>query len=806
MLLHYIKILLRKQPIFTAINFAGLVLGMAASLLLFRYVRYEQTYDLQSPHAGSIWRVYNQTLNGKTVVNQDANTHSAVGPTLKATVPSVVDYARLYCGNTPEATVVVGNQPFDIHRYYATDQGFLRMFPQKIVEGNAQNCLTAPHTVILTSTTAKRLFGNEQVVGKGLRLKDGRLAGTYTVTAVVADPPKNTHLKFDMLVSYASRYARGHEDNFESYWDYNYFQLAPDASTDGVTKKLAEINQTFLKKEGIQLVIQPFKDIHLHSNLTYELEPNGSARTVQFLGIIALVILVIAFVNYINLTTALANERGKEVGVRKVLGASRGTLTQQFLWESFVISSVAFGAAVVGVQLSTDWFGGIVGRDLSVSNTVDGVYWGVSIGFIVLIWFVAGLYPALQLSGFRPVEVLRGRFVAGNTETLRKSLVVVQFACSAGLIFGVLVIEKQLHFLNNHELGVQLDQLVSVKVPASEDNRDSTIFRKLALFKSECAKVVGIEGASSSNIVPGLGINTIAGSNRPLHWVKKPDFAKITSYFVETDQDFFPLFGIRLLAGKHQFFPDRVARFNTITINETMRKALGFPSPEAAIGQQIAYENSENNSSMTVGAVVEDFHIESLKSAPKPTFYYCFAPQELGYLTLKMNVRQLEASLGSMQLAWKKIYPEEPFRYWFLDENFAHQYQNERQFNRVFGIFAVFAIAISCLGILGLTAYNVQRRRKEIGIRKVLGASVLSITVMLSTNFLKLIAFAVVLATPVAYYLMRQWLQEFAYQTEISWWVIAATAVGVLAVALLTVSVQSVKAALMNPVKSLKSE
>ena len=320
---HYLRFLLRKQSVFTAINFGGLVIGMTAALLLFRYVRYEQTYDRQSPHAERIWRVFNQTVDGRTVIAEDANTHSATGPTLKADVADVADFARLYCGNSPEVVVLAGNKPFDVGRWYATDPGFLRMFPQHALSGDLAHSLDEPYRVVLTRTQAVRLFGATDAVGRTLRITEGMLAAEYAVAAVVADPPENTHLKFDLLVSYATKYALGHQDNFDSYWDYNYIQLVPSGNPETVRQKLADINNTHLKNEGIRLEIQRFTDIHLHSDLTYEIEPNGSARIVQFLSLIALLILGIAFVNYVNLATAFAGARGKEVGIRKAVGAGK---------------------------------------------------------------------------------------------------------------------------------------------------------------------------------------------------------------------------------------------------------------------------------------------------------------------------------------------------------------------------------------------------------------------------------------------------------------------------------------------------
>lgn len=804
---HYIKFLLRKQPVFTALNFGGLVIAMTAGLLLFKYVRYEQTYDGQSPYADRIWRVFNQTLDGETVVTQDANTHSAVGPTLKREAPGVADFARLYCGNSPEVGVLARQKAFLLNRFYTTDQGFMRMFPQQVLQGNAADCLEAPYTAVLTESKARLLFGSTDILGQTVQINEGMCAGTYTVTAVVADPPENTHLKFDMLVSYATRYAQGFEDNFGSYWDYNYILLAPGADPAAVRGTLAGINEHFLKKEGIRLDIQPFRDIHLYSDLTYELEPNGSARTVRFLGIVALLILGIAFINYINLTTALAGERGKEVGIRKAVGASRSVLTRQFMLESFLLCSLAFAAAVLCLNATLPWFGDLVGRPLVDTQAAapDFIFWGYSAGFTLLTALFAGLYPALHLSGFKPADVLKGRF-AGGGRPLRKGLVVLQFTFSTGLVFGALVVGKQLYFLQHHDLGVRLDQMVAVKSAPVENPRDTAASRKLALFKTECERLAGVRGVAASNVAPGLGVSAISGSNRPLHWVQQPGFANITSYFVETDEQFFNLFGVKILAGEHRFRRGRAERYSTVSINKAMLDALGFPSAEAAVGQQIAYKNSENGATMTVGAVIDNFHIESLKTTPKPTLYYCFSPDELTYLSLKINPENIAASISAIQSAWTGIFPERPFQYWFLDDHFARQYRSEQQFEKVFRLFTGLAVFISCLGLLGLMTYNVQRRRKEIGIRKVLGASVTGITSLLTKDFLKLVALAIAIASPAAWYFMNRWLAGFAYRIDVQWWMFAVAGSAAMSIALLTVGFQSVRAALANPVNSLRSE
>lgn len=806
MLTHYIRMLLRKQPLFTAINVAGLVIGTAACLLILKYVQYERAYDGQSPYAGDIWRVFNQTMNGNTVVTEDANSHSAVGPTLSAEVPEVVDFARLYNGGNGDMTILMDGKPFEVAHFYCTDQGFLRMFPQKVLQGNLATALEHPGGAVLTAGTALKIFGTTAVLGRSFRLPYGMCAGLYTVSAVVQDPPENTHLKFDLLTAFANRYANGHRDNFESYWEYTYLQLAPGADPARVRQRLAAINDQFLKKEGIRLDIQPFRDIHLHSNLTYEIEPNGSARTVQFMGLLALFILGIALINYINLTTALAHERGREVGVRKAIGASRGALIRQFLMESLVLCLLAFACSALLVQLCLPSFSQLIGRPLAApAGSSNLQFWLASGSIFVGMALLAGMYPALLLSGFSPAQALRGR-VAGGGGNLRRALVVLQFACSTALVFSVFVVGKQVHFLKNHDLGIQLDQLVAFKAQTGEGRNDSLAARRMAIFKQACAQIGTLKGLAASDVAPGLSLNSVSGSNRPLHWVKKADFVKASSYFVNTDEAFFDLYGVKILAGQPRFYEDRERRYSHVAINRAMLETLGFPDAQSAIGEQLAYEHAENDFKTTITAVVDNFHIESLKTPPKPTLYYCFPPEELRYLTVKIDAGAVEKTLAQLQQRWADIFPEQPFRYWFLDEHFAAQYRTETQLSRLFGLFAGLAIFISCLGLFGLVAYHTERRRKEIGVRKVLGASVTGITRLLAADFMKLVVIAIVLAAPFAYWSMQQWLSGFAYRIELRWWMFGAAGVGAAAVAILTIGLQSIKAALSNPVNSLRNE
>lgn len=804
MFAHYVRMLLRKQPAFTAINLAGLVLGMSACLLILKYVQYEYAYDKQSPYHADIWRVFNQTLNGETVVTEDANSHSAVGPTLKETVPQVVDFARLYNGGQTDITVLVDGRPFEVARFYCADQGFMRMFPQTVLQGNAVNCLEAPGGAVITANTAQQIFGTTTALGRAFSIGAGMCAGDYTVSAVVADPPENTHLKFNLLTSFATRRANGHTDNFESYWDYTYVQVQPSAGPEPLRHCLAGINEQYLKQEGIRLDVQAFDDIHLYSNLTYELEPNGSARTVRFLGIIAFFILCIAFINYINLATALAGERAKEVGIRKAVGAGRRVLVWQFLSEHGIVSAVAFVASALFVSGALPWFGAFIGRPLVANGLGEAwPFWGGTALVFLGMSLVSALYPTLLLSGFAPIPALRGQAM-GSGAPLRRGLVVLQFALATGLLFGVLVVGRQLDFLKNHDLGLRLDQLVAFKAQAAEG--DTLQRHRLERFKAKCAEVSGISEVTASSMVPSLGLNAISGSNRPLHWVKNPIYARATSYFINTDERFFDLYGIRILAGKPILFPDRVRRYSHVAINRAMLEVLGFPNAQSAVGEEISFENAENGFKSTITAVVDNFHIESLKTPPKPTLYYCFPAEDLPYLTVKIEADDLSGTLAQLGRIWEEVYPEQVFRYWFLDEHFAAQYQMETRFGRVFGFFAGLAVLLSCLGLFGLATYHAERRTKEIGIRKVLGASVASVAALLAKDFLKLVLIAIVIASPIAYYCMRQWLSDFAYRIQMEWWMFVGAGAGAVAIAFLMVGFQSLKTALANPIKSLRSE
>jgi putative ABC transport system permease protein len=810
MLTNYLKIALRtlwRQKGLLTITVLGLSIGLAACLLIVQYVWFEKSYDRQSPYAEQIWRIYTENYTNGTVEARDANSHSAIGPTLKAELPEVVEYARVY--NARDLAAFRGATPLLQQRAYAVDDGFLKMFPYRTIYGQADKALSQPRTVVLTESTARRYFGDANPVGRSLRLAGGWFTGLHTVTAVIEDIPSNVHFKFEMLLSYQTLYAEGREDNWDDYWDYNYFQLRPDADPEKVRAKLAELNQKYLSKSSLQLRMQPLTDIHLHSDLTYEHEANGSARIVYFLGLIAMVILCIAWINYSNLTTARSLSRAKEVGLRKTIGAERWQLIGQFLAEAFLINILAVCLAMVLVQSMGPVFDELTGRPLSGSGfTYSRVYGLVVAGLFLVSIIGSGSYPALVLSGYKPLSMLRGGFArSGQGGSLRRVLVVVQLACTVVMLVATMTIYRQLTYMQHHDLGLSVDQMLVLKAPLHDYREDSVYRTRFDIFQAEAGQLPGVLSMATSSVVPGDGINGISGTSNGVYWQKNITNQKQTFYFVSVDEHFMETYGIKTLAGMpfRESSPQWRSRY---IINRAALKALGFPSPAAAVGESLVFGSSETSEGdqKTIVGVVEDFHIESLKQPTRPTLYLCPPSNGMDYISLKLDSRQIPASLDQVSSLWKELYPESPFDFFFLDQKFDEQYKAEQRFSSLFGLFTGLAVFVACLGLFGLAAFTAEQRTKEIGIRKVLGASIASIVALLSSDFLKLVGLAIVIACPIAWYGMSQWLTEFAYRIGLDWWVFVGAGVLIVVITLLTVSFQSVKAALMNPVESLRSE
>jgi putative ABC transport system permease protein len=795
-----------RNRMFAWVNIAGLTLAVAACLLIGLFILYEWSYDRQSPNASLIWRAYNETVTDGRVVTQDANTHAILGPSLKADLPEVVDFTRLYNHGQNWINVLRENVPHKITDAWMADPGFLRMFPQRFIAGDAATCLAEPYSVVLTQTTAAQLFGRKNPVGQVLRVPGGWFNGTYTVTAIVADPPPNTHLKFRLLGSYETRHAQGHQDSWSDYWDYTYFQLSPHADPAKVKRQFALYSDTHLKQEGIRLNMQPFTSIHLHSRLTYEIEPNSDARTIKTLAFIALFILSIAFINYINLTTARALLRAKEVGVRKVLGAHRRQLIGQFLLEGSFMSAIAIVLALILLWISLPFFEAFWGAPLINYPGFKHLFWALPPAIWVVGLVSACLYPAFALASFSPLTTLRGRLGLSGKNGVRRVLVVFQFSCATALLIGIVVIVQQLRFLRNHDKGLSLDQIIAIRLPESDWRQDSLNQQRILFFRQQIAQLAGVKTVAASSVVPGEGIATISGTSGGLFWTQKPELvAPATIYFYNTEPSFFATYAIRFVAGAPYEASSQQEASQHIIINESARRLFGFTDAQAAIGQEVAYRTNPGYS-MAVHGVVADFHIESSKEPVRPTLYYCTPVVTNGYLSVKAGMADEKNVLKNMKRVWKQAFPESHFEYWFLSERFNRQYKAEAQLVLIVSGFTGFAIFIACLGLFGLAFITAAQRTKEIGVRKVLGASVAGIVALLSKDYLKLVLISVVIASPVAGWIMSRWLQHFAYRIDVAWWVFVLAGLTALSIALLTVGFQSIRAALANPVKSLRTE
>lgn len=622
MLTNYLKMAVRslwRHKGLSILTVFGLAIGLAACMLIVEYVWFEKSYDQQSPHAPYIWRIYTENYSNGSVESRDANSHSAIGPALKSEVPEVVDYARVY--NARDLTVQLERAPLLQQKAYAVDEGFLRMFPYRAIHGQTKGSLSQPRTVVLTATTARRYFGDVNPIGRSLRLTGGWFDGLHTVTAVIEDVPSNSHFKFEMLLSYQTLYQRGHKDNWENYWDYNYFQLRPDANPAQVELKLAELNKKYLTKNSLRLRMQLLTEIHLRSNLTYEHEPNGSARIVYFLLAIALIILLIAWINYCNLTTARALTRAREVGLRKTIGAERGQLVGQFLSEAMLANALAVGIAVVLMQGFGSAFDQPTGRPLSTSGFVQSTTFGWMVfGLFVLSVLGSGTYPALVLSGHKPLSMLQGGFLRKEGVSPRQVLVVVQLVCTLVLLVATITIYRQLTFMQRYDLGLSVDQMLILKAPLHPQGRDSLYRTRFDVFSTRVQQLVGIQSLTASSVVPGDGINKISGTSNGVYWKKNVTDDKQTFYFVYIDKNFMDTYKVKRLAGQSFVGEDPQWR-NHYMINRAAMNAMGFPSPEAVVGEDIQFGMGQESRGdvMKIVGVVEDFHIESLKQPTRPT-------------------------------------------------------------------------------------------------------------------------------------------------------------------------------------------
>jgi putative ABC transport system permease protein len=674
------------------------------------------------------------------------------------------------------------------------DASFLTMFSFPLLKGDARTALEEINTAVVTETTARKYFGDEEPIGKRI-IVNGQ--DNYVITGVLKDIPENSHVRFDFLFSMRNVLTR---EGYQNPWDWEnfnvYLQLKPSTSAAALEAKLPafieEHRGAELRKSNRKVAfgLLPLQDIHM--------KPGSSeAKQVYFLLLIAGFILVIAWVNYINLSTARATERAREVGIRKVVGAHRTQLIRQFLLESCLLNAIAAGVALLLVVVSLPAFSNLIGRKFTMGILAE--YPAVLVAFGVAFLagtLLAGLYPAFVLSMFRPVTVLKGKLShSPQGVSLRKGLVVFQFAASVTLIVGTLGVYSQLEYMRNQDLGFKAEQMLVVEAPRI---RGTGYSRKWDSFKNRLVNYASINHIATSSSIPGKWYSW--GTSGIRRKDDRPENA-IKGALFWADYDFIPAYGIKLVAGRN-FSPDYPTDKEGIILNEKAAGLLGFTHPEEALQQQIIFSDD----TLRVLGVVQNYHHNSLKSDHDAGFIALDETAGGGYYSVMVNGQNIRSTVAMIEREYKQTFPGNPFSFYFLDQLYDDQYKSDRQFGQVFSLFASLAILVACLGLFGLASFTAVQRTQEIGIRKVMGASVDQIVRLLYRDFVKLVIVAILVAWPLAYLAMNKWLEGYPFKVGIQWWMFAVPSLAVLLVALLTVSFQALKAALANPANSLRSE
>lgn len=789
---------LSKNKSTTLINVIGLALGIATCLMISIYVWDEYSFDRYNKNADRIERVvFRGTVKGGQI--NEAHVMPPVAATMKAEIPEVEEAARLRKGGTP--LFVVDNKIFNEEKLASVDASFFEIFSMPFIKGNQVTALNFPNSAIITESMANKYFGTTDVIGKNLSIKNNPTI--LKIAGVIKDIPKNSHFNFDVFTS-----LDGIQDSKSDSWMsseyFTYVLLRKDASREKVKKNLKlifdkNIATQFMsgfgmsyqdyQKSGNQigLYLQPLTDIHLHSNFINDLSSPGDLRYIYIFSVVAVFILLIATINFMNLSTASGFKRSKEVGVRKMLGADKMGIRGQFMIEGILLTFMALLLAIVLVVLAFPLFNQISGKEIEIRNLDFTKTIPLLLVFGICVGLISSSYPALYLSAYNPLSVLKGKInQKGNGLNLRSGLVVFQFMTSVCLIFGTIVVMKQLNYMRNIKLGYNKENVLIIPTWSLGNNE-----RTFANLLSEDSR---IKNVSFSSYIPA----GISGNNNYFIYPEGNPNQFVKSIRYDIDEQYIPTMGMEIKEGRNfskEFGNDSLS----VIINEAAAKELGWE--EGGVGKTIT--NNENKSLQVVG-VIKDFHFRSLHEPITPLVMVLSG--QTGTLILRTQNSDTEKLLQKIKSIYQSFSSDMPFSYSFLDERYAQTYQAEEKTGKLMSIFAGLTIFVACLGLFGLAIFTANQRRKEIGIRKVVGASTASITRMLSINFIKLVLIAFVLASPLAWLMMNNWLQNFSYRIEIQFWMVALAGSIAVVIAVLTVSTQAIRAAQTKPVDSLRDE
>ena len=807
MIKNYFKIAirqLRRQKMYAAIKIGGFAFSIAACLLIALYIRNELSYDKSYPDANRIFRVLMvYTSNG--TIGKGPEWPAPLAKTLKAEFPQIELSGRLFPVNGG-AAVRRGDRMESGYEEGITfaDQSILDILKLPMVYGDRAHALINPLTVVISKRKADKYFPGQNPVCKVMYFNNDK-TNPYTISAVMENFPATSHLQYDFMVTLSGKeFWQGEQNSWDNFNYPTYVLLkAGTDSKDFGWKMTADIVKNYflpsIKKGGaknpeqqaakINMVLQPITDINLYSYDIRDGLSHGDIRFIWLFGGVAAFILIIACINFVNLATAKSANRAKEVGLRKVVGSHRSSLIKQFLTESLVYSCLSFAIGLLLAWVLLPYFNTLASKSLIMPWDQWWLLPAILISAFI-IGIIAGLYPAFYLSSFKPVQVLKGTFSTGSKgSVLRNSLVVFQFTASIMLIIGTTVIYNQVHYILNQKVGFDKDHVVILQGTSTLGDK------KIKSFKNELSKLASVKSVSISDYLP------VAGANRngnPFFIAGRMKLdAEVSGQLWQIDDTYLKTLGMKLVDGRnfsYDMSDDTAGK--TVIINQTLAKRLNLKHP---VGARIT-----NGDTFTVIGVVEDFNFNSMHEQIAPlALHFGLSPSSI---SVKVQGSDMKSTLQSITATWKTFAPDQPIRYTFLDESFANMYADVQRMGHIFTTFAILAIIIACLGLFALSAFMAEQRSKEIGIRKVLGASVSGITTLLSFDFVKLVVLAILIASPIAWWAMNKWLQGFAYHEPVQWWIFVAAGMGAILIALITVSFQSIKAALMNPVKSLKAE
>jgi len=792
-----------KNKTYTLVNIGGLTLGIAAYILISAYVNFEQSFDRSFKDADKMYRVESSFYNGDNLTSDWGTSTNGYATAMKANFPEIGSIVRINF-NGSERVVRYNDIKYREEHVCFADTNFFSFFSYPLIKGDRKSILREANTIAISQSAANKYFGKADPIGKFLEVSVSGGKVNCMVTGVFKDVPQNSTMKFNFLISWLTT-----PEFFRDFWyiheSYTFLKLKPGASPKSVEAKfpaLAERYKTGESMKNLKWVVSlvPFTEIHLNPAKQYEIETKGNRVAVKFLNIIAYVILLIACVNYINLATSKAIDRAREVGIRKVNGANSLHLLLQFLFESVIIISISLLLAVIMVWVAPAVLPQLLGNSLSFGMLFNApLYLQVGLVFIGSILF-SGLYPAILLSGLQPATVLKGKYSFSKTGTiLRKGMVGLQFAASIILIAGTVAVYRQIVFMGKQQLGVAISQTLVIKAPVSSANYDA----KVSSFKQVLKAIPGVKGVSVSGAVPGKAVGEFLANRR----FGAPKTDEHLYEMLKADHDFIGNYNLQVVAGR-AFDKSWPSDSTGVILNEAAVKQFGFASNIAAVGQKVWLETNEKRPNLVIG-VIKNYHQQSLQQGYTPVVL--FMDPALGWLptkfySVKFSTDNPERIVAELKQTWNSYFPESSLDWFFLDDFYNRQYQQDLQFGRLFFTFSAIAIIIACMGLFGLTAYSTARRIKEIGVRKVLGASAGNIVSILTLDAAKLVAVSGLLAMPVAYLFIRQWLDGYAFKSPLTWWQFFVPVVILLIISMATIAYITFRAALTPLVKALRDE